>query len=122
MDIFEYKLKGYCCSQMITAESLKCMGKENEDLIEASAGFCFGLSGVGANCGIVTAAVAMMRLNNPEECTEVFAPCFVDWFKENFGSIECPELLEGDLSNKIEKCPMMIEASMTKVKELMEWD
>ncbi len=119
MEILEYKLKGYCCSQIIVEECLKNMGKENDDFVKASGGFCFGL-GVGANCGIVTAAIAMLHLDNPQKATEETGPYFIDWFKETFGSIECEELLEGNPINKVEKCPMMIEASLTMINDLTE--
>ena len=34
-ELFELKLQGYCCSQMVMEMGLRALGKQNEDLIEA---------------------------------------------------------------------------------------
>lgn len=119
--IFNYKLKGYCCSQIITAMGLEAMGKENPDYVQASAGLCFGL-GRGRDCGIVAAAVCLMYLANPEDAHRGLADDFVDWFEATFDAMDCETLLDGNPLNKVEKCPMMLEASFTKLCELMDWE
>lgn len=120
-ELLEYKLKGYCCSQIITHWGLKQMGKENPDMVQASAGLCFGMN-QGKNCGILSAGMCILHLADPEAADLENCRDFYDWFEETFGSIECDDLLEGNPLNKVEKCPMMIEASMTKLAELLEWD
>jgi hypothetical protein len=119
-EILQYRLKGYCCSQIITEMGLKAMGKENPDYVKASAGLCFGL-GRGKDCGIVSAALCLMYLKDPEAAHNGLTDDFVDWFESVFESINCGELLEGNLLNKVEKCPMMIEASFQKLTDLMDW-
>ncbi len=122
MDLLTYKLNGYCCSQIIMKECLDKMGKENQELVDASAAFCYGL-GVKANCGIVTSALAAMYLYDPEEAANDFGPYFIEWFTETFGSMDCETLLEGgNPMVKIEKCTEMVVASQTKIEELMGWD
>ena len=47
---------------------------------------------------------------------------YMDWFEESFGSLQCSELVGDDPIAKLEKCPMLVEATMTKLEELLEWD
>lgn len=120
-DIFELKLQGYCCSQIIMELGLRKMNKENPDLISAMAGLCNGLWR-GKTCGIYSACFCLLYLANPQEADRFHAGAFHDWFEDSFGETECNGLLEGNPMNKIEKCPMMLEAAFTKVSELLEWD
>lgn len=119
-ELLQYRLKGYCCSQIITDMGLRAMNKENPDYVKASAGLCFGL-GRGKDCGIVSAALCLMYLADPEAAERGLADDFVDWFESQFDSINCEALLDGNLLNKVEKCPMMIEASFAKLSDLMDW-
>lgn len=120
-ELLEYKLKGYCCSQIVIDWGLGRMGKENPDMVQAMAGLCFGMN-QGKNCGIVTAAMCLLHLADPNAADMENCRDFFEWFEDAFGSIECDDLLEGNPLNKAEKCPMMIEAAMTKLTELLEWD
>jgi hypothetical protein len=119
--ILQYKLKGYCCSQIITAMGLEAMGLENPDYVKASAGLCFGL-GHGKDCGIVSAALCLMYLGDPEKAHRGLADDFIAWFESEFESIQCEELLGSNPLNKVEKCPMMIENAFLKLSDLMDWD
>lgn len=120
-DILEFKLKGYCCSQIIMGLGLKKMGKENPDLIAAMAGLCNGLW-QGKTCGILSAAICLLYLADPEEAGRFYGSAFYEWFEDAFGSTECDELLEDNPLNRAEKCPAMLEASYLKLCELLEWD
>lgn len=121
LDILDYKLKGYCCSQIIMEMGLVRLGKENPDLVKASAGLCDGLY-QGYVCGILSAATCLLYLADPEEASRSLAADLNDWFTDAFGSTECSELLGDDPLNKVEKCPMMLEATFKQVEELLEWD
>ncbi|MGI6721375.1 MAG: C-GCAxxG-C-C family protein [Anaerovoracaceae bacterium] len=120
-ELLEYSLRGYCCSQIVIDMGLRKMGRENQDMVEAAAGLCFGLN-QGQNCGIVTAAMMLIFLHDPQEARLSRARDFYEWFEGTFGSIECNELLEGNPINKAQKCPMMIEAAMTELGDILEWD
>ncbi len=120
-EIFDLRLKGYCCSQIIMEMGLKRMDKENPDLIAAMAGLCNGFW-VGKTCGIYSACLCLLYLADAEEASRFNAAAFSDWFEDGFGSTECDELLDNNPMNKIEKCPIMLEASFEKVSELLEWD
>lgn len=120
-ELLEYKLKGYCCSQIVIDMGLKRMGKENQDLVDAMGGVCFGMN-QGKNCGILIAAMCLLHLVDPKEADMVYCRDFFDWFEDAFGAIDCDELLEGNPLNKVEKCPMMIQASMTELSEMLDWE
>ncbi len=119
--ILELKLKGYCCSQIIVAMGLEKLEKENADFITAMAGLCNGM-GVGKVCGIVSAAICLLHLADENEAEKYSVTAFYEWFEEVFEHVDCEPLLEGNPMNKVEKCPMMIEASFQKICELMDWD
>lgn len=120
-DIFELRLQGYCCSQIIMEMGLRKMEKENPDLIAAMAGLCNGLW-QGKTCGIYSACLCLLYLADPKEADRFNVGAFSEWFEDSFGSTECAILLEDNPANKVEKCPYMIEASFLKVSELLDWD
>lgn len=120
-DIFELRLKGYCCSQIIMALGLGKLEKENPDLIRTMAGLCNGMWH-DKTCGILSAAICLLCLANSEESVQAQIDELYEWFEDAFGSVECAALLEGNPLLKAEKCPMMLEATFNKVSDLLEWD
>lgn len=120
-DIFELRLHGYCCSQIIMEMGLRKLDKENSDLISAMAGLCNGMWR-GKTCGIYSACLCLLFLADTAEADRYNAAAFSDWFEEAFGHTECDALLDGNPMNRVEKCPMMLDASFQKVSELLEWE
>lgn len=120
-DAFELKLRGYCCSQIIMELGLRKLNKENPDLIAAMAGLCDGFWR-GKTCGIYSACLCLLYLADPAEADRFNAAAFSDWFEDAFEDTECEVLLDNNPMNKVEKCPVMLEAAFMKVSELMEWD
>lgn len=118
--IFDLKLKGYCCSQMIMEMGLQHLNKKNPDLIEAMAGLCDGVY-QGKICGVLSAAVCLLYLADPYEASKQNVQNLNEWFEDTFGAIDCGDLMETPI-DKIEKCPLIIEATFTKVSEMLEWD
>lgn len=119
-EILELKLKGYCCSQIIMGLGLKRLNKENPDLIAAMAGLCNGMW-MGKTCGIISAAVCLFYLADPEQAGKN-AEELLEWFEEHFESMECHALIGDNPLNKVEKCPLMLEASFQKIAEMMDWE
>lgn len=120
-EILNLKLKGYCCSQMIMEMGLSRLEKENEDLVAAMAGLCDGMQS-GRVCGILSAAICLLYLADPKEASRGLTEELTDWFEDSFGETDCEALIEGNPLNKVEKCPMMLEATFQKIEEMMEWD
>lgn len=119
--LIDYRLQGYCCSQIITEVGLKALEKENEDMVDASAALCFGLN-QGKDCGALTAAMQILFLADPEEATQRTAQELFDWFEATYDSVECEDILEGDPLNKTEKCPFLVEATLNEMLDLLEID
>ena len=120
-DIFELRLRGYCCSQIIMELGLRKLGKENPDLIKAMTGLCNGIW-QGKICGILSAGICLLYLADFEKSAGYDANELNEWFDDSFGSTECDMLLEGNPLLKAEKCPVMLEATVQKVCELLEWE
>lgn len=120
-DILELRQQDYCCSQIIMELGLRKLDKENPDLITAMAGLC-GDVGHGLNCGILLSAVCLLKLADPDASYSNVMD-LIAWFEDAFESIDCNKLLgDNPLQGRVEKCPMMLEATFTKVCELLEWD
>lgn len=119
--IFTLKMKNYCCSQIVMAIGLEKLGMENPQLVSAMAGLCEGVK-CGSICGTVSAAVCLMYLADPKAAENGLVQEYLDWFGESFGALDCDELLGDDPMAKIEKCPLLLEATMVKLEELLEWE
>lgn len=121
--IFELKLNGYCCSQIILKLGLEDTQKDdNPDLINAISGLCDGLH-MNMICGILSSAVCLITMIQPKDAT-VLIKDLVDWFKSEFeesnGGITCKDILAGDQMNRLIKCPKILEATYDHVVELLE--
>ena len=119
-DIIEYRLKGYCCSQIIMAMGLNKLEKENPDLIAVMAGLCNGLW-MEKTCGILSAAVCLLFLADSENAGPRVAELY-EWFEDAYGSLDCNVLMEENPMNKVERCPAMLETTFDKVCNMMDWD
>ena len=120
--MMDLRLKGYCCSQILMQMGLDQLGKENQDLIDASGGLCDGIYS-GKTCGVLTAAVSLMYLADPEEASMTATADLVEWFEDAFGSSECAELMGDDINAaRVNLCPMIVESTFQMVEELMDWD
>lgn len=116
--IFNLKLQGYCCSQIITALALEDLGKENEDLILAMGGYCNGLE-EGEMCGTLLAAVAVLYLVDTKSADRELRAQLMDWFYDRYGSYDCKNIVHDNPSEKLEVCPAMIEATYEFLHELL---
>lgn len=120
-EMFELKLKGYCCSQIVMEMGLTRLQKKNEDLIAAMAGLCDGVHS-GGTCGILSAGICLLYLADSKAAVQGLAEDFTDWFEDAFGEIQCSSLIGENLLSKVEKCPAMLESAFEKIEELLEWD
>lgn len=119
--IFTLKMNGYCCSQIIMEIGLEMLGRKNDELVESVAGLCDGAKR-GKICGVVSAALCLLYLADAKEAEDWMAEEYLDWFEDAFGALDCNELLAEDPMAKIERCPMFVESTLTKLFELLELD
>jgi len=121
--LFELRLKGYCCSQIIMIMGLEDAHRgENPDLIQAVRGLCNGMQ-TDMLCGILTSAACLLSLLQPETADILIAD-LIEWFKGEFGEsdggITCKDILAGDPMRRFTKCPQITAATYDKVIELLE--
>lgn len=119
--IFNLKLKGYCCSQMVMEIGLENLGIENPQLINSMAGLCEGVK-CGSICGAASAAICLMYLADAKSAESGLVQEYLDWFEDLFGTLNCNELIGDDPMAKLEKCPTIVEATMHMMEELLDWD
>jgi hypothetical protein len=116
--IFDMKLKGYCCSQMIMAMGLEDLGRDNEDLIAAMGAFCNGME-EGRVCGTLAAGVSLLFLVDAESAKAELREALMDWFFDRFGGYDCEDIMDGNPMNRISVCPGMIVETYEKLLELL---
>jgi C_GCAxxG_C_C family probable redox protein len=99
-------LRGYCCSETIMSLALEDLGKENDDLLAAMAGFCGGM-GHGEVCGALAAAVAALYVCDAKEAANAWRDEFITWFQERFGALGCRALIGDDKRKQETLCPRL---------------
>jgi hypothetical protein len=121
--LFELRLKGYCCSQIIMIMGLEDAHRdENPDLIQAVRGLCNGVQ-TGMVCGILSSAACLLSLLQPENADNLIKD-IVEWFKSEYGDsndgIACEDILAGDPMKRFTLCPQILAATYDEVWELLE--
>jgi len=122
--VFENKLMKHCCSETIMNMALEDMGWEEEDRrapVKSMGAFCGGLH-EGLACGALCAAKAALFLAEKDYPTakNESGPELMAWFNERFGHWDCHSLLEGDMSRKQTLCPVIVEDTYLKLRDMME--
>jgi hypothetical protein len=117
--LWQFKLSGYCCSQMIIAMGLEAKGEDNPTLIQAISGLCNGLYS-GLLCGALSGAACFLSMWDSERAAEIMIPELTEWFQEAYGTVNCEQILENDPMAKIEKCPNIVIETYKKALELLE--
>ncbi|MEG1633279.1 MAG: C-GCAxxG-C-C family protein [Oscillospiraceae bacterium] len=135
MDAFDRMLElsreGFFCAQIMLALALEAEGKENPDLLRAMGGLNGGLGNTGSVCGVLTGGACLIsyfagkgeadELQSPD-CDAVIAE-FSEWFHDycaEYGGCDCRIILNGDPKNKLQRCPLMVQAAFEKCMELLE--
>jgi hypothetical protein len=122
--IFDERLKGHCCSEQIMNMCLEDMGRDPEasrDLVKAMGAFCGGLH-EGLACGTLCAALAVLWVaeEDPFKAHDELGPEMMAWFKDRFGSWDCADLLGGDDTRRMTLCPVIVEDTYLKLRDMLE--
>ena len=117
-------LKGNCCSETVMNMFLEDIGRDpgqNRDLVKSMGAFCGGLH-AGLACGVLCAAVSVLWIaeQDPVKAREEIGPEMMEWFKDRFGAWNCADLLEGDESWMMTLCPIIMEDTYIKVREMLQ--
>ena len=129
--MLELSREGFFCAQILLMLALESEGKENPDLVRAMSGLNGGIGNTGDVCGALTGGACVLsyflgkgeadELEHPE-WKEIMEE-YVGWFRQyaaEYGGISCKCILEGDERNKIQRCPMVMQAVLEKCMELLE--
>ena len=123
--------QGYDCAQILMRMVLDAEGKENPDMIRALAGLNGGIGGSAGTCGCMTGGACLLAYYAGKGADDETAHKnyqdmmlkFTEWFKEyttEYGGVECYQILDGDNRNKIQRCPLIMEATLEKCLTLLE--
>lgn len=97
--------EGYSCSQAVLSARCERYGLDQKTAITIAAGFGGGMGRTGGACGAATGAIAIIGLHTgsdkadqaAKENTYRIVREFVAGFEEEFGSVNCKELLGCDI-------------------------
>jgi hypothetical protein len=129
--MMELKKQGFFCSQILLIMGLEMMGKENPELIRSVHGLAGGLGFTGDTCGVLSGGACLLGLyagkGQPQEQDDprllFMIEDLVKWFKEGFGSqyggISCEVIVGDSAKNQTTRCPLLVEQTFQKVKELL---
>ena len=122
--IYNEKLKGHCCSEIIMEMALTEMGRGEEErraAVWSMGAFCSGLH-EGLVCGALCAAKAVLSIaeGDFDRAHEQYGPELMTWFKDTFGTWSCAELLGGDESRRQTMCPIIVEETYRKLHDMLE--
>lgn len=123
--------QGYDCAQILMRLVLDAEGKEDPDLIRALAGLNGGIGGSASTCGCLTGGACLLAYYVGKGADDETAhdnyreimQRFTEWFKEyiaEYGGCECYQILDGDNRNKIQRCPLLMEATLEECLTLLE--
>jgi hypothetical protein len=136
MDLFARMLRlsseGFACAQIMMILVLESEDREDPDLIRTVGALNNGLRDNGLVCGAFTGGACMLSyFAGQGETDEVPDPAydamtqelyawFVDHVGGRYGGIECPVILDGDKSNKLNRCPGIVEDTFNRAMEILE--
>ncbi len=109
---------GYCCAQTLVKMGLEARGEENAQMLDAVATLCGGMR-IGKLCGALSGGACMLGLFDKDMARNQMAPQLAQWFEETYGSVDCLEVLKGDMSNRFQFCPVLIENVYLQTKEIL---
>ena len=120
--------EGYHCAQIMVKLALDLAGDDNPELVRAMSGLNSGMGGSGSACGVLTggcAALGYFTGNGepneiPHEKAREIVARYVDWFRTEYGSDRCHDIIGGDRELSKIVCPAMIEAAYYKMVELLD--
>jgi C_GCAxxG_C_C family probable redox protein len=133
--------KGFNCAQAVLTSHSEEYGLSNDIAKKISCGFGAGIGYSSEICGAVSGALMLIGLkygkfkesdNEAKDKTYKLVKEYIEKFKEEFGTINCTELLKCDLSKEDELlrardygifkelCPLFVKRSVELVEEILK--
>lgn len=117
--VFALGLQGRCCAQIMVRLALQDAGREDELMAEAAGALCFGLS-EELLCGALSGGALALAVLAGGSVNGVVVSDLVDWFREAHGTTLCGDILRGDPSARVTRCPGIVTATYGEVLSLAE--
>lgn len=122
----ELMAQGFNCSQIMLILSHDMRNISNPELIKALAGLGGGMSSQ-LTCGTLTGGCCLISSyiakgepgEDPKMPHNEMVKELVNWFKDEFGSLECKDLVELEREKILEFCPGLIAKNFNKAMELL---
>ena len=111
------RAQNLCCAQTLVQMGLWAHGDENAQMVQAVKGLCGGMR-CGHACGALTGAICMLGLFHDD--TAEMVQELIDWFCEEYGSMQCLEILDGDMNNRHHVCRDLIEKTYLFSRDLLQ--
>ncbi len=131
LPLLEMAAQGYCCSQMIVLLGLELQGRENPELVRATAGLGHGLGQSGELCGALLGGICLLGLytgkggpkEQEHERLQLMVADLVDWFRgtacAECAGIRCADIL-GDAPPDPSRCGGLVMGVYTRVLEILQ--
>jgi hypothetical protein len=111
-------LSGTCCTQVLVQLALDETGRSDPLFVAAVAPLCGGLWD-RITCGALTGGVLALGLLHGERPVDhTTVRHYVDWFRQEFGSTDCRDLVEEDALARGVRCPPIVAACYRRAREL----
>ena len=114
----ELALQGRCCTQTIVQVALDEIGAENEQMVEAVGALCLGMF-AGADCGALTGAALAMALRSSRPLDGLLVAELVDWFRGEYGSLQCCDIASDDPFDRFTKCPAIMQRTYEVAMQIL---
>lgn len=131
--MLDWTSQGYACSQILLMLGMELDGSENSGVVRTMAALNEGMCGSGRLCGCLTGGSCLLAYFagkglEPEEAEHPafrkMVTEFSSWFEETwgqqFGGVNCDDLLEDNMANRMLRCPEIIQSSFEKCMTLLE--
>ena len=117
--VFTLGLQGRCCAQVLVTLALEDAGVEDQLLADAAGALCFGLA-EELLCGALAGGALALAVLAGGTVNAVVVSDLVDWFREEYGTTQCADILGGDPAARITRCPGIVTETYREVLSLAE--
>jgi hypothetical protein len=130
LDILQLRQSGYCCSQIFVKLALRNLGRDNPDLVRATAALCYGTGYSGGTCGVLTGAACTLSLFSGIDTAQELAGDdlpgmlneLVEWFtaeaEKSYGGIRCEDILTASPDQSA--CLVLLVKMQEKVQSILD--
>ena len=132
LEILPLAHQGYCCSQILMILTLQAQNHENDGLVRAMSGLCFGMADSGQVCGLLSGgAVVLGYLSGKGAANEQaltmhkaiineYVLWFEDHIKSKHASTKCEDIVGLNQTASLHHCGELLLLCWQKILELCD--